>query len=166
MLNNIMVGKYYPVNSRIHMMNPVSKIICTFIFIITLFMTVTLRMNIALCMMVILLMLMSKIPLKIYFRTLKSIKFILLLIVIINLLLQVDIETTLVMIIRLSLLVLYTSILTLTTPPTEITYGLEIFLAPLKIFKIPVNRMALSLSLALRFIPTIIDQANKILKMR
>ena len=73
-------------------------------------------------------------------------------------------ETTLIVLSRLILLVLYTSILTLTTPPTEITYGLEKFLSPFKVFKLPVNRMALSISIALRFIPTIIDEGNKILK--
>ena len=73
-------------------------------------------------------------------------------------------ETTLIIISRLILLVLYTSILTLTTPPTEITYGLEKFLSPLKIFRFPVNKMALTISVALRFIPTIIDEGDKILK--
>ena len=61
-------------------------------------------------------------------------------------------------------ILLYTSILTLTTPPTEITYGLEKLFLPLKLIGIPVNKMALSISLALRFIPTIIDQGNKIIK--
>ena len=73
-------------------------------------------------------------------------------------------EVTLIMLSRIILIVLYTSILTLTTPPTEITYGLEKFFSPLKLFKIPVNKMALSVSIALRFIPTIIDEANKVLK--
>ena len=73
-------------------------------------------------------------------------------------------ETTLVMLSRIILLVLYTSILTLTTPPNEITYGLEKFLSPLKIFRFKVSKMALSISIALRFIPTVIDEANKILK--
>lgn len=68
------------------------------------------------------------------------------------------------MITRLSILVIYTTIVTLTTPPTEITYGLEKTFSFLNVFKIPVNKMALSLTLAIRFIPTIIDEANKILK--
>jgi energy-coupling factor transport system permease protein len=65
---------------------------------------------------------------------------------------------------RLVSIVLYTSVLTLTTPPTEITYGLEQVLSPFKLIGLPVNKIALSISLALRFIPTIIDQGNKILK--
>ena len=75
-----------------------------------------------------------------------------------------DIITTTISMLRLISIVLYTSILTLTTSPTEITYGLEKFLSPLKIIKVPVNKIALSISLALRFIPTLIDQGNKILK--
>ena len=58
----------------------------------------------------------------------------------------------------------YSTVLTLTTPPTEITFGLERFLSPLNKLKIPVNKLSLSISLALRFIPTIFDQTTKIMK--
>ena len=63
---------------------------------------------------------------------------------------------------RLSGVVLYSTVLTLSTPPNEITYGLQRVLSPFRLIGLPVNKMALSISLALRFIPTIIDQENKI----
>ncbi|MEG2322688.1 MAG: energy-coupling factor transporter transmembrane component T, partial [Bacilli bacterium] len=103
-------------------------------------------------------------PLMIYFKTILSIKWLLLFIVIINLIFQSSLQFTIITLLRLIYIVLYTSILTLTTTPNEITDGLSKFFSPLKLIKIPVNKMALSISLALRFIPLIVDEANKILK--
>lgn len=164
MLNNIMIGKYYPVRSKVHLMNPLSKIICTVLFVIMCAFSYSVKMNLFLLALVLLMIINSHIPFKYFLKTIKSLRFILLFTIVLNMACNVYFETTLVMLFRIILLVLYTSILTLTTPPTEITYGLERFFSPLKIFKIPVNKMALTVSIALRFIPTIIDQANKILK--
>ena len=164
MLDNIVIGKYYAVRSLVHLMNPLSKIICTVLFIIMTACANTLIINFALLALVILMIINSNIPFKYFFSTIKSLRFILLFTIIINFIFNVYFEVTLVMLCRIVLIVLYTSILTLTTPPTEITYGLEKFLSPLKLFRFPVNKMALTISIALRFIPTIIDQANKILK--
>ena len=74
------------------------------------------------------------------------------------------IDNILMTIMRLIGIVLYTTVITLTTPPTEITYGLQKVFSPLNLIGLPVNKISLSISLALRFIPTIIDQGNKILK--
>lgn len=164
MLDNIVIGKYYPVRSRVHLMNPLSKIICTISFIIMCAFANTVLLNLVLFAIVILMIFNSNIPVKYFFSTIKSLRFIILFTIILNFIFNIYLEITLVMICRIILIVLYTSILTLTTPPTEITYGLEKFFSPLKAFRIPVNKMALSISTALRFIPTIIDQANKILK--
>lgn len=164
MLNNFVLGRYYKQNSKIHLMHPLSKIICTLSFIIMIFICNDMKLMILLGLVAILMTEMSKVPRKVYFKSILSLKYILLFILIINLIFQVDKITTIMTMLRLILIVLYTSLLTLTTPPTEITYGLELLLAPLKTIRIPVNKMALSISLALRFIPTIIDQGNKILK--
>jgi len=164
MLNNLVLGRYYNTNSKIHDMHPLSKIMCTLLFIIMLFLCNNLKGMLLLIVLALVSIEFSSIPRSIYYKTIKSLKYILIFIVIINLIFKVDIIVTIISIIRLVLIVIYTSILTLTTPPTEITYGLELFLSPLKIIKIPVNKIALSIALALRFIPTIIDQGNKILK--
>ncbi|HHU54636.1 MAG TPA: energy-coupling factor transporter transmembrane protein EcfT [Mollicutes bacterium] len=164
MLNNVMVGRYYPITSKIHQMNPLSKIICTVIFITLMFLTNDLFFVLLITGFVLLILLMSNVPIKIYLRTIKGLKILIIFIIIINLILRVEWQIITIMVARLVLVVLYTSVLTLTTPPTELTYGLEKFFTPLRLIGIPVNKMALSLSLALRFIPTIIDQANKIMK--
>ncbi|MDD2435041.1 MAG: energy-coupling factor transporter transmembrane protein EcfT [Bacilli bacterium] len=164
MLNNIMIGRYYPVNSKIHGMHPLSKIICTLLFITMTFMTESIELNFFLAGITFLMMIMSHVPLTIYFKAINSLKVLIIFIVIINLIFMSTLDIVVIMILRLILIVIYTSILTLSTPPNEITYGLELLLSPLKLIGVPVNKTALSISLALKFIPTIIDQGNKILK--
>lgn len=164
MLNNIMVGKYYPIKSKIHYMHPLSKIICTLLFISMLFICNTIELSLFLCALTLLMMFMSHIPVKIYLKAVKTLRFLLIFIIIINYFSHATLEVTGIMMLRLVLIVLYTTILTLTTPPNEITYGLELFLSPVKLIGVKVSKIALSISLALKFIPTVIDQGNKILK--
>lgn len=164
MLNNITIGRYYPANSLIHKMHPLAKILVTLLFIISLFITDNLIYLGLLTILLMGMLLLSKVPFMIYIKSIKGIKIIIIFILIINLLCGVNIILTLSIIIKMILIVLITSLLTLSTSPTEIAYGLETLFMPLRIIGIPVNKMALSISLALRFIPTIIDEGNKILK--
>ena len=164
MLDNVVVGRYYPIKSKIHLMNPLCKIIRLLIYILSLFMASDIYMTIILTIFTLILMYLTNIPSRLYFKTVFSLKYLLLFILVINTICGINILNTIIMITRLSILVIYTTIVTLTTPPTEITYGLEKTFSFLNVFKIPVNKMALSLTLAIRFIPTIIDEANKILK--
>lgn len=164
MSNKVMIGRYYPISSLIHRMNPLAKIICTLLFIITLFLANTLKFNILISILLILIILSTKIPLKLYGKMILSLKWLLLGILLIDLLVGATLETTIISILRIIYIVLYSSVLTLTTPPSELTFGLAKFFGPLKLFKVPVNRMALSITLALRFIPNILDTGNKILK--
>lgn len=164
MLNNIKIGRYYNTKSKIHDMNPLAKIIAIFLFVIMSLSVSDIVVNLIISVIVILVLLLTHVPLKNYFKTIYGIRILLLFIIIINLVLKVPFENTILILTRLLSLVLYTSILTLTTPPSEIAYGLEKFLSPLKVIKVPVKKMALSISLALRFIPTLIDQSNRILK--
>ena len=164
MLNKVMIGRYYPINSLVHKMNPLAKIICVLLFIVMIFLTFDIRFNIVMSILLILMLFNTKIPANIYIKTVFSIKWLLLFILIVNIIVGSSLQVTIITVLRLIYIVLYTSILTLTTPPTEITYGLEKLFSPLRLIGVPVNKMALSISLALRFIPTIIDQGNKIIK--
>ena len=164
MLNNVMIGRYYPINSRIHQMNPLAKVLCTLLFIVATFLANSLEYNLILFALLVLILFNTRVPLTIYLKTLLSVRWLLIFIVIINLIFKNDITNIVIMILRIIYILWYTTVLTLTTPPTELTYGLAKVLSPLKLIFVPVNRLALSLTLALRFIPTIIDQSNKILK--
>lgn len=164
MLDNIVVGKYYPKKSKIHTLSPLGKILSIVIFIIMCFFINDYKTSISLALLVFVVILNTKIPFKVYFKTIWSIKILLLFIILITYFSSYSIEYTFVMTLKTILMVLYTNILTLTTTKEDIARGLEQFLFPLTLFYIRVNRIALSISLALRFIPSIIDEANKILK--
>lgn len=164
MLNNVAIGRYYSINSPMHSLNPIIKIISTLLFVISVFFADTLTSNLGLFFIITFMTVSSKVPSSVYFKTLKSLRGLLIALFIINIIMGVGVKETAIIVVRLIFIVIYTSMLTLTTSPTEITYGLEKVFSPLKIIKIPVNKMALSLSLAIRFIPTILDQADKILK--
>jgi energy-coupling factor transport system permease protein len=164
MLNNIKIGRYYNTKSLIHDMNPLAKIISIFIFVIMSLIINDLYLNLFISIIVLLVIGLSHVPLKIYFKSLYSLRILIIFIIIINLILKIELIAIILIINRLITLVLYTTTLTLTTTPSEITYGLSLFFSPLKLFGLSINKMALTISLALRFIPTIIEQANRILK--
>lgn len=164
MLNNIVLGRYYPIKSLIHSMNPTSKIICVFLFVIITIINNSFFMNLLLLGLSGVIIWLTNIPVKLYIASLKKMGVFLIFIFLINIIFKMSLIINLSMVIKIVLIVNYSTILTLTTPPTEITYGLEMFLKSLRSLKIPVNKISLSISLALRFIPTILDQATKILK--
>lgn len=164
MLDNIIFGNYYPIKSKIHSMNPISKIMCLIIFILMIFLCNDIKIMFLIFILSVLLCEMAHIPRKVYYKTLKSLKILIVFIVIFYLLSGLTYIDIIISIMRLVGIVLYSTIITLTTPPNEITYGIQKVMFPLKLIGIPVNKMALSISLAIRFIPSIIDQSSKILK--
>jgi energy-coupling factor transport system permease protein len=164
MLNNIVIGRYYPIKSKIHNMNPMAKLISIILFLILSFLSDDLVVNLIVAGYVFIIMGMSNVPFKVYFKNLYGLRILFIFIVLINMLSGMSITSISIMLIRTITLVLYTTILTLTTTPTLIALGLERLFKPLEKLKLPISKMALSISLALRFIPTIFDQASKVLK--
>lgn len=164
MSNNLILGRYYSTNSFIHSMNSTAKIICVFVFALTSILNNSLLLGILLLEFNIFLIKKTNVPVRLYLKSISKMKMFLIFIFIINILFGVSIYSNVLMIIKVVVLINYSTILTLTTPPTEITYGLERFLSLLNKLKIPVNKVSLSISLALRFIPTIFDEAAKIMK--
>lgn len=164
MLDNVIFGSYYPIDSKVHSMNPISKIICTLLFTFMILLSNDIRIVSLVFILSILLCEIAHIPRRIYSKTIKSLKIIILFVIVIYYFTGLGFENILMMIMRLIGIVLYSTVITLTTPPTEITYGLQKVFSPLNLIGLPVNKISLSISLALRFIPTIIDQGNKILK--
>ncbi len=163
-LNKVMIGRYYPIESLVHRLHPLTKVLCTFLFTIIIFFSVDIIFNIIVFILLLLVLLFSNIPMNLYLRMILSMKWFLLSIFLFNLLLDVSFWFSLITILRIIYLSLYSSVLTLTTPPTEINFGLCYLLSPLKILKVPVNQVSLSITLAIRFIPSILDSASRILK--
>lgn len=180
MIRDITIGQYYPAQSPIHRMDARLKLAVTFIFIVSLFLVNSFVGYgfVLLCMAFVIKA--SKVPVKFMLRGLKSILIIILFTAFINLfltkgeyvLLQVGFVTitleglllALKMCIRLVMLIVGSSILTLTTTPIQLTDAIEYILKPFKGIGVPAHEIAMMMTIALRFIPTLLDETDKIMK--
>lgn len=179
MLNNITIGQYYPGDTVIHRMDPRFKIIATFLYILLLFVANNYFIYLLPIFYLAVVIFLSKVPFKIMIKTLKPILIIVFITLIINILLtpgevlvswkifkitKEGLSLGFFMAMRLLLLVIGTSILTFTTSPIALTDGIEALLNPLKKIKVPAHEIAMMMSIALRFIPTLIEETDKIMK--
>ncbi len=164
MYNNILLSRYYPVKSKMHNMNPFLKMLCTIIFIIILLITNNLSVITILFLVNLIMMLRSNVPLKLYFKTILSIIVLIAIYLIIALLVTTNYEFILIVLLKVIMIILYTSVLTFTSTPTEITYGFQKILSPLKLLCLPTSKIALELTMGIRYIPILMEQAEKLTK--
>lgn len=179
MLRDITLGQYYPVDSLLHRLDPRTKLFGTLVYIVTLFIADNLWAYLAATIFLITAIKLSNVPVKFMVRGLKSIMFLLLLSVSFNLFLTPGtpifkigflqmtwegLRFAAFMAIRLVYLVMGSTILTLTTTPNQLTDGLEKALMPLSKIGVPVHAIAMMMSIALRFIPILIEETDKIMK--
>ena len=180
MMRDITLGQYYPVDSPVHRLDPRTKIILIFLYIVAVFMVSTLPLYIPVAAYIVLAAALARLPLKMLLRSIRPMRILLVITFVLNLffasgskkLLEIGsfvlweegLVTALVFTFRLILLVVGSSILTLTTAPVTLTDGLERLASPLKIIRFPAHEMAMMMTIALRFIPTLIEEADKIMK--
>lgn len=181
MISDITIGQFFPGNSVIHKMDARMKIISTLLFIVTIFICKNIASLGLVVALTFLLVLISKIPIKTVLKSIKPLVIIILLTAVLNLFfyggeksevlftlgrlkITVDgVKTAVFMAVRIITLVVISSLLTYTTSPTELTDALERLLKPLKIFKLDVHSVAMIMTIALRFIPTLIEEIEKIM---
>lgn len=163
MFHNIMLGRYYPVRSKIHAMNPISKLLCIFIFILMTFLSTTWQLNIFLVILTFLFLLLTNISVAYYFRTIKIVIPIYIILFIIGIIFHIPLLDSFFFMVKITLILFYFTMLTLTTPMTEIIYGFEKLLSFLSLFGLNVPAIALSVTEAIRFIPNMVDEGSRIL---
>ena len=178
MLKDITLGQYFPGNSPIHRMDPRTKLLALILYIITIFIADGLIPYVICAAGLAAVIRISRIPLKLIMKSLKPIVIIIIFTGALNILytpgtelfrlwiFRVTVEgihTAITMIVRILLLVASTSLLTYTTSPMALTDGLESLLGPLKKFHVPVHEFSMMMSIALRFIPTLIEETDKIM---
>ena len=180
MLNNITLGQYYPGKSVVHRMDPRMKIVLLVGFIVAVFVAKTLWAFIPVVAFVFAAAKLSALPPMLLIKGLKPLRIILILTFVMNLFflhgetVLVDLGfltirkepllTAILYAARLMLLVMGSSLLTLTTAPVTLTDGLERLLSPLRVIRFPAHEMAMMMTIALRFIPTLLEEADKIMK--
>ena len=179
MLRDITLGQYYQTESVIHKLDPRVKLGGTLLFIVSLFFFDNFYGYIVATLFLGMVIKLSKVPFKFMVRGMKSIILLLMVTVIFNLFLtpgtplvtiwkltitMEGLKIALNMAIRLVLLIIGSSVMTLTTTPNNLTDGMERMMRPLKVFKVPVHEVAMMMSIALRFIPILLEETDKIMK--
>ena len=181
MLKDVTFGQYFPVNSFLHRLDPRIKIIAVILLIVTIFLADHIFSYLLLLLACVALIVIGKLPLGTVFRSVRGILVILIITALINLFLtkgegkplldfgpftiyEEGIWRAIKMFLRIAILLIMTSVvLTYTTSPIELTDGIERLLSPLALLHVPVHDFAMMMSIALRFIPTLIEETDKIM---
>ena len=180
MLSDITLGQYYPTNSCVHKMDARIKILIALAFMVFIFCINTVYGYGALFVFTTFMILISKIPFKFMLKAIKPILFFVVFTAILNIFLtksgtvvwhygfititDMGILNAVYMMIRIVFLIMGTSLLTYTTSPIELTDGIERLLRPFSKIGLPSHELAMMMSIALRFIPTILEETDKIKK--
>ena len=179
-MRDVTIGQYYPVSSPVHRADPRIKLVILLLYMVTVFFCESFLSFGFLTLFVIVTVIMSRVPI---LKVLKGLKFVIIIVLITTILMMIfytdsdappiaewwifkiylgGIYSAVKLAWRLLLLVVMPTVLTLTSTPTELCDGLESLLSPLKVIKFPVHELALIMSIALRLIPTLIEETDKI----
>lgn len=180
MIRDITIGQYYPAKSILHRLDPRTKLVATLLYLISLFLFDGFAGYIVATVFLISIIKLSKVPFKFIVKGLKPIIMLLMITVLFNLFLTRSgdilfsfwiftvtsggLYTAVFMAMRLIYLILGSSLMTFTTTPNELTDGIEKLLGPLRKIKVPVHEIAMMMSIALRFIPILLEETDKIMK--
>lgn len=179
MFRDVSFGQYYPTNSIIHKLDARIKLLVTLLFIIAIFFIKSYFGFMLTAVVLIAIILIAKLPMASVMKSVRGILFIVLFTAILNLFLikegrvlvhwriftitENGVHTTIKMTLRLVLLISGASLLSLTTTPVELADGVESIMKPLALIKVPVRDIAMIMSIALKFIPTLFNETNKII---
>jgi len=178
MLKDISLGQYFPGNSILHRIDPRGKLLLLVIYITALFMARTAWQYGLMAAWLIIAVVSCHINVKVLVRGMKPVLFLILFTAIINMLIipgevlvswwifrvsREGLMTAVMMVSRILMLISATFLLTYTTSPIQLTAALERAMAPLKIIRVPVHELSMMMTIALRFIPTLIEETDKII---
>ncbi|RFU68597.1 energy-coupling factor transporter transmembrane protein EcfT [Peribacillus saganii] len=180
MMEKMIFGRYVPAESPLHRMDPRSKLLMVFFFVCIVFLANNTMTYVILGIFTLVLIILSKIPFRFLYNGLKPVFWLILFTLFLHVFFTKEGEVLysiagldiyeggvrqgLFISLRFTYLILITSLLTLTTTPISITDGMEQLLNPFKKLKMPVHELALMMSISLRFIPTIMEETDKIMK--
>lgn len=180
MLKDVTFGQYYPANSFVHKMDARIKLVLCLLYMVGIFFVTSFVVFAFITVFLLALIGFSRVPLKSILKSIKGIIFLLLFTVVLNIFFNKQgsvlvewkifvitdegLKYAAKMFLRLVYLVIGSSVLTLTTTPVDLTHAIESLLKPLKIIKFPVHELALIMSLTLSFIPSLIEETDRIIR--
>lgn len=178
-MNNMILGRYIPGNSIIHQLDPRGKLLSMFLFIFLLFWANNIQTNVLLFAFVFGLMYVTRISVAFYVKGLKSMIFIIAFTTLFQLfatsqgtvlyywwffrVTDQGLMQAAIIFCRFLLIIFYSTVLTVTTTPLSLADAVEKILTPFKIIKVPAHEIGLMLSMSLRFVPTLVDDTNRIM---
>ena len=180
MFKDVAFGQYYPVNSPIHRMDARVKLLLTFLFVVSIFFIKSYFGFMLTAVLLVAVILIARLPMMSVLKSIRGVLFVMMLTALINLFLggengseilwqwkfltitETSVHTTIKLVLRLVLLISGATLLSLTTTPVELADGVESLLTPLKLIRVPVRDIAMIMSIALRFIPTLFEETNKV----
>lgn len=178
-MSNFALGSYMPMDSVVHKMDPRSKIVIMLLLMISIFIPSGITGYICIGIFICFVLFLSKLSIKYAFRSMKPMLFMMIFLLVINVLViktgipwiqwgwfsiySDAIYQTLYIVVRLLYMIIITTILTATTKPLDLTLGIEKLLKPLEKIKFPAHIIAMMISIALRFIPTLIEETQRIM---
>ena len=181
MFKDVAFGQFYPINSTVHRMDARVKLLLTLLFVVGIFFIKSYFGFILTAVLLLTIILVAKLPMMSVLKSVRGVLLILVFTALINLFLggengsevlwkwnmltitESSVHTTIKLVLRLFLLISGTTILSLTTTPVALADGVESLLSPLKVIRVPVRDIAMIMSIALRFIPTLFEETNKII---
>ena len=179
-MGNFVLGKYLPYDSVIHKMDPRAKILAMLMVLISIFLPAGYLGYVVLAAIIVSTVLMAKLSLKFVWKSMKPMLFMLAFLMVINIfavktgyvlvtlgsfeIYSDAVFNTLYIAVRLMLMIMVTTCLTATTKPLDLTLGIEDLLKPFKKIGVPAHEIAMMISIALRFIPTLIEETERIMK--
>ncbi len=180
MIRDITIGQYYPAKSIVHRLDPRVKLVSTLLYLISLFLFKSISGYLIATLFLIWVIGVSRVPFSFIVRGLKPVIMLLMITVLFNLFLtrsgevlfhawiftitEGGLVTAVYMAVRLIYLIIGSSLMTFTTTPNELTDGIEALLYPLNKVRVPVHEVAMMMSIALRFIPILLEETDKIMK--
>ena len=178
-MNNVALGQYMPLDSVVHKMDPRSKIMIMLFLMVAIFIPAGVLGYVIIGIFILLSLYLSKLNIKYALRTMKPMLWMMAFLLVINLLViktgtplfsikgfiiySDAVNQTLYIVVRLMLMVIITTVLTATTKPLDLTLGIEKLLKPFEKVGVPAHIIAMMISIALRFIPTLIEETQRIM---
>lgn len=179
-MNNFALGKYIPLDSPIHKMDPRAKIMAMLIVLVAIFFPAGFLGYAVIGLCAVAVVLIAKLSLNFVWRSMRPMLFMLLFLLVVNILVirtgtplislfgfaiySDAVSQTLYIAVRLMLMIIITTVLTATTKPLDLTLGIEDLLKPFERFHLPAHEIAMMISIALRFIPTLIEETQRIMR--
>lgn len=157
-------GSYYPVNSTIHKLNPVVKLLNFIITIIIMILTNNIEIHLLLLALLIFMIILSHVPFNYYFKTFYSLRYVYLFLIFFLYFLGFNFDDTVCYLIKLIILVLYINMLAFTTSPSQSVYGIEKFLSYFNFLMLPITKISIKINSILRYFPLLLEVTYKSLK--